>query len=86
MMSPSAFSDEELVQIKSITYELKEKIEYAFSRPPDDTRIAEIKALRASLEERGFMVTWRVELDLLTYAVVAEVTIWRPKRANDKSN
>lgn len=81
-MAKPQFTDEELEKIKTIVNELKDKIDSTFLLPPDETNIAEIKALREALELMGFTVTVKYNFDVVNMTLDSEVKLWWPKEVN----
>ncbi len=78
-MSQKKFSDEEVLEIQKMTFALRAKMEYAFPRPYDELLMAEIKALRASLENMSFVITWEAALDAATGQIAIDITLWLRK-------
>lgn len=81
-MSRRQFSDKEWKEIKKTAYALKAKIDSTFLEEPNETNIAEIKALRASLEAKGFTVTVKYNFDAVNMTLDVEVMLWLPKEVN----
>lgn len=77
-MPKPQFSEAEFEEIKKITYALKEKIEQHFLEDYNEVIIAEIKALRKSLEDKGFIVSIDYNIDATTTNLTADVTLWWP--------
>ena len=76
------FSDKEMEKIKAIANEMQEKIESSFLDESNEAKIAEVKALRKSLEEMGIAVTIKYNLDAVALKLHAEVTLWQAKVLN----
>ena len=72
----------EFEEIKRMTYELKEKIESYFLLEYNELVVAEIKALRQCLEDKGFIVMIDYNVDVVTTKLTADVSLWWPKDVN----
>ncbi len=78
-MQPRELTEAEKERAQELAHELERKIAQYFPEPPQDERIAELKALRTELEDMGFVVTWSLGLDSATFAATATVTLYLPK-------
>ena len=78
-MGGREYSEEEKQQAIDLALELKRKMERYYPEAPDADRIAEMQAIRDTLEQMGFVVETKVSLDVETLSCTADVTLWLPK-------
>lgn len=71
---------ERKARAEKLAVQLKKKMELYFPEPPENTRIAEMIALRTEIEKLGFIVTWDADVNTQTLACTVTITLLETKK------